>query len=235
MPTIVVTGASRGIGFAILEKFAAAGWQLAFCSKQQESVDTAHNKLRSAYPNLNILARACDMSQKEEVIAFGQSCLDTFGQIDILVNNAGIYIPGSIASSEESEALEQLIQVNLYSAYWLGKIIVPQMIAQRSGHIFNMSSIAGLQAYANGGAYAISKFALTGYTRTLREELKTQNIRVTGLYPGATLTDSWSGTDLPASRFVQASDIADIVFSTYQLSPSAVVEDIIIRPQLGDI
>jgi NADP-dependent 3-hydroxy acid dehydrogenase YdfG len=92
-----------------------------------------------------------------------------------------------------------------------------------------------MQAYPNGGSYAITKFALQGYIRTIREELKLDNIRVTGLYPGAVYTDSWQGTELSKSRFIASEDIADIIYSTYSLSPSAVVEDIVIRPQLGDI
>jgi hypothetical protein len=98
-----------------------------------------------------------------------------------------------------------------------------------------MSSIAGLMAYPNGGAYNVSKHALTGYSKTLRDELKEFNIRVTTIYPGATLTDSWSGVDLPESRFMPPNDIAQSIWDVYQLSDRTVVEDIVLRPQLGDI
>lgn len=233
--SIIVTGASRGIGFAILEKFASQGWNIAFCSHHIERVEQAEKKLREQFPTIQILAKQADVSQKEEVTSFATDCLTQFQKIDILVNNAGQYIPGIISAADESDELEELMKVNLYSAYWIGKKIIPSMIENRSGHIFNMSSIAGLQAYHNGGSYAITKFALQGYTRTLREELKAKNIRVTGIYPGAVLTDSWAGTDLPTSRFIDPHDIAELVYTTHMTNPSTCVEDLIIRPQEGDI
>jgi short-subunit dehydrogenase len=105
----------------------------------------------------------------------------------------------------------------------------------KSGHIFNMCSIASIKAYANGGSYAISKFALLGFSKCLREELKSFGIRVTAILPGATMTASWDGIDLPESRFMKVEDVADSVYAAYSLSTRSVVEEIIIRPQLGDI
>jgi short-subunit dehydrogenase len=105
----------------------------------------------------------------------------------------------------------------------------------REGHIFNVCSIASIQAYANGGAYAISKFALLGFSKCLREELKSYQIRVTAVLPGATRTASWDGTSLPDERFMPSEDIAETIFAAYALSNRSVVEEILIRPQLGDI
>lgn len=234
--SIIVTGASRGIGYAILEKFAAQGYRIGFCSSNEDKVTKAKEKLQQQFPHIHILAEVCDMSQKNEVIAFGNKCLAEFNAIDILVNNAGQYLPDILTEDMiASNHLETMMNTNLYSAYWLGKIIIPTMKEYESGHIFNISSIAGLDAYPNSGSYTVTKFALTGYTRMIREELKSYQIKVTGVYPGATYTDSWSGSDLPRSRFVLASDIAEMIYTCAQLSPSAVVEDILIRPQLGDI
>lgn len=233
--TIIVTGASRGIGFAILKKFAANGWNLAFCSKNTDSVQKAKSELIAINPSIQILAETVDVSNKLEVEAFGNKCIETFGKIDVLVNNAGIYQPGMISDSDSEVDLEKLMSVNLYSAYWLGRIIIPNLISNKSGHIFNISSISGLNPYINGGAYSISKFALTGYTKALREELKAERIRVTGVFPGAVLTDSWDGIDLPESRFIATNDIAELIYTTYNLSPHATVEDIVIRPTDGDI
>jgi short-subunit dehydrogenase len=98
-----------------------------------------------------------------------------------------------------------------------------------------MCSIASIKAYPNGGSYAISKFALLGFSKVLREELKEFNVRVTAVLPGATRTASWDGVDLPEDRFMRAEDVAETVFSAYSLSERSVVEEIIIRPQLGDI
>jgi hypothetical protein len=98
-----------------------------------------------------------------------------------------------------------------------------------------MCSVASIMAYGNGGSYSISKFALLGFSKSLREELKPYNIKVTAVLPGATLTDSWGGVDLPESRFSKPEDIADLIYSITQISKNSVVEELVIRPQLGDI
>ena len=98
-----------------------------------------------------------------------------------------------------------------------------------------MSSIAGLKAYPNGGSYSISKFAMRGFSINLRDELKPYNIKVTTVFPGAAYTDSWSSSGIERKRFMEASDIAKMVYAASQLSPTACVEEIILRPQLGDI
>jgi short-subunit dehydrogenase len=109
------------------------------------------------------------------------------------------------------------------------------MQQNKSGHVFNMCSIASIEAYPNGGSYAISKFALLGFTKVLREEMKPFGIRVTAVMPGATKTASWEGTDLPDARFMKTEDVAEVIFNAYSISDRSVVEEVIIRPQLGDI
>jgi len=175
-----------------------------------------------------------DLSNKETTLKLGDFCLDNFDQIDILVNNAGIFIPGETHKEEEG-TLEKMIETNLYSAYYLSQKIIPRMVGQKSGHIFNMCSIASKIAYPNGGSYSISKFALLGFSKVLREELKDKGIKVTSILPGATWSNSWAGVELPESRLMQANDIALATWNAVQMSPSAVVEEIILRPQLGDL
>jgi short-subunit dehydrogenase len=225
---VVVTGASRGIGRAIAEKFSKEGHRVIICSRNE----TKLGEIKNLYPS--ILTFACDVSKKEEVLRFGDHVLSVFDRIDVLVNNAGVFEPGLILQ-EDDGVLEKMIDTNLYSAYYLTKRLAPTMIALKDGYIFNLCSVASLKAYENGGSYSISKFALLGFSKTLREELKEYNIKVTSVIPGATLTDSWAGTDLPESRFSKAEDIAALVYSITQLSKSSVVEDIVVRPQLGDI
>jgi NADP-dependent 3-hydroxy acid dehydrogenase YdfG len=190
--------------------------------------------LSQAYPNINIYVESVDVSDKAAVLKFASNALKEFKNIDLLINNAGTFIPGSICSEEDGN-MEKMIETNLYSAYHLSRAIVPSMIEQKKGHIFNMCSIASQMAYDNGGSYSISKFALLGFSKCLREEMKPHNIKVTHLMPGATRTPSWDGVDLPDERFIPAKDIAEIVWSTYTLSQSTNIEDIVVRPQLGDI
>jgi short-subunit dehydrogenase len=109
------------------------------------------------------------------------------------------------------------------------------MMKRKSGHIFNISSIAALQAYPNGGSYSISKYALTGFSKNLREELKPFSIKVTCIYPGAVYTDSWAGSGVKPERVLKSSDIAETIVQISKLSPQAVVEDLVIRPLLGDL
>lgn len=225
---IVITGASRGIGKAIVEKFAKESHRVIVCSRDEAKLAELKNN------NDNITTFVCDVSKKDEIIKFGYFVLSEFDNVHILINNAGIFLPGKILQ-EENGVLEQTINTNLYSAYYLTKIIAPKMMKQNNGFIFNMCSVASLKAYENGGSYSISKFALLGFSKTLREELKQHNIKVTSIMPGATFTDSWNGTDLPESRFSKPEDIADLVYAITQLSALSVVEEIVIRPQLGDI
>lgn len=230
---IIITGASKGIGRAIAEQFANAGHTLFLCSRGEKQLYDTVAFLQTSYPQCTVKARVVDMRVKEEVKQFGVWCLE-FGVPDILINNAGQFIPGSIHEEEEG-VLEQMIEVNLYSAYHLTKKILPAMIAAKGGHIFNICSIASLHAYANGGSYSISKFALLGFSKNLREELKPHGIKVTAVCPGATMSASWDGFEVDPQRIMEAADIAKMVYASSQLSPQAVVEDIVIRPQFGDL
>ena len=122
-----------------------------------------------------------------------------------------------------------------YSAYHLTRKLLPKMMEAASGHIFNICSVASLQAYSNGGAYSISKFALAGFSKNLRQEMLAHNIKVTAVYPGAVLTNSWGNFDNSKNRIMEANDIADMVFAASQLSIGACVEEIVLRPQQGDL
>ena len=230
---IIVTGASKGIGRAIAEKFAAEGNTILICSRGEKSLYDTVNELQTKFPNSIIKGKACDMADKKSVLEFATWSL-TQGSPDILVNNAGQFLPGSI-HDEADGILEQMIETNLYSAYHLTRAILPAMIQHASGHIFNICSIASLHAYANGGSYSISKFALLGFSRNLREELKPKGIKVTAVMPGATLSASWDGFDIDPSRIMEVNDVAEMIYAAAKLSPMAVVEDIVMRPQLGDL
>lgn len=234
MKNIVVTGASKGIGKAIALKFAAEGFAIAACARNKEDLKQLKEEVVSIAPAANHIFQPCDMSDKTQVKEFADHISAHWHRVEILVNNAGTFVPGQVIS-EPDGILEKLIDTNLYSAYHMTRALVPGMIKLKQGHIFNMCSIASLQAYANGGSYSISKFALLGFSKSLREELKSHNIKVTSLMPGATLTDSWAGVDLPESRFMQADDIAKLISDIYHLSANTVIEEVVLRPVLGDI
>ena len=231
---VVITGASKGIGKAIATGFAAEGNHLFLCARNEVDLYNTVAELQVKYPDSTISAKAADVSDKTEVIKFGEWVLDKAGAVDVLINNAGQFLPGSVYN-EEDGLLEKMMAVNLYSAYHLTRLLLPNMMRAKHGHIFNVCSIASLQAYANGGSYSISKFALMGFSKNLREELKPHNIKVTAVYPGAVMTASWGDFDNSKHRIMEANDIAAMIIAAAKLSPQAVVEDIILRPQLGDL
>jgi short-subunit dehydrogenase len=230
---VIITGASRGLGKAIAEIFAENGHHLYLTAVNEVRLYQALEELMSRYPSLTIKAKPFDLSKKEQAQAFGEWCLLN-AEPDVLVNNAGSFA-GANVHDEEEGALEEMIATNLYSAYHLTRTIVPVMKEKKRGHIFNMSSIAGLKAYPGGGSYSISKFALHGFSVNLREELKEYNIKVTTVFPGAAYTDSWAASGIDKKRFMEAGDVAKMVYAASQLSQQACVEDIFLRPQLGDL
>lgn len=230
---VVVTGGTKGIGLAVIEKFALNGFDIVTCSRHQSDLSQLKDRLEKDF-KISAHVFKADMSLKQEVKDFCDFVLKLNRPIDILVNNAGYFIPGEITSEPEG-TLESMINGNLYSAYYTTRGFAEKMKERRSGHIFNLCSIASIKAYANGGSYAISKFALIGFSKCLREELKTYGIRVTAVLPGATKTASWEGTSLPDERFMKVEDVAETIYASYILSERSVVEEILIRPLLGDI
>lgn len=230
---VIITGASKGLGKAVAERYAKAGSNLFVCARNEVDLYKMVEELLTRYPQCKIKARPVDLSVKHKTIEFANWCLQ-FGTPDIIVNNAGQFLPGNV-HNEKDGVLEKMIEVNLYSAYYLTRALLPSMMKAKKGHIFNMCSIASLQAYENGGAYGISKFALLGLSKNLREEMKPYNIKVTAVLPGAAFTDSWKGSGVDEKRIMEANDVAEMIFAASQLSPQACVEDIILRPQLGDL
>jgi len=234
MPVAVISGATKGIGRAISFELAAKGFDLALYSRTLADLEMLKAELLTGCPSLNILIKATDAAKEQEVKAFATAVQETFSSVDILVNNAGIYYPGNVTDEPDGQ-LEHMIAVNLYSAYYLTRALLPLMKEQKKGHIFNMSSVAALKAYPGGGSYSISKYALQGFSDNLRDELRDEGIKVTAVCPGATWSNSWSGSGVPEERIMKAEDIAAVLWTAYSLSPQATMEQIILRPQLGDL
>jgi short-subunit dehydrogenase len=230
---IVVTGGSKGIGRSIIERFAADGFDIATCARKQSDLNTLKQDIEGAY-KVSVYTQVTDVTEKKQTKSFTDFVNGLNRPVDVLVNNAGYFEPGQI-TEEPDGVLEKMIHSNLYSSYQITRGLVGGMKDRKWGHIFTICSIASIKAYPNGGSYAISKFALLGFTKVLREELKEFGIRVTAVLPGATKTSSWEETEHPDSRFMKPEDVAASVFGAYSLSRNTVVEEILIRPQLGDI
>ncbi|MBE9466074.1 SDR family oxidoreductase [Dyadobacter subterraneus] len=233
-PLVVITGGTKGIGRALIERFLAGSFDVITCARNENDLLSLKSDMKTQFPDSEVYFQKADLSLRSELNSFIDFIKNKDRPIDVLINNTGVFIPGQIHNESEG-TLEKTMETNLYSAYHLTRGIVDKMMEVKKGHIFTICSTASITAYPNGGSYCISKFALYGMTKVLREEMKPHGIKVTAVLPGATLTDSWQGTDLPAERFIDSKDVAETIWGAYLLSPRAVLEEILIRPQLGDL
>lgn len=230
----IITGATKGIGRALAETLWSEGYSLAVCARGEGDLREMHALFQPIKDSQELIWKVVDVSDQSQVTAFAGFVLDTWPVVDVLVNNAGIFKPGEVLNEEEG-VFDQTMRTNLYSAYHLTRAIFPLLKKSTRAHVFNMCSIASIMAYPNGGSYTISKYGLLGFTKALREELKPLGIKVTAIIAGATWSDSWKGADFPDSRLMDAKDIVEAIMAALRMSPAAVVEEILIRPQLGDL
>ncbi len=231
--TILVTGGGKGIGRSICIRFAQAGFHVIACGRTLDTLESLQNDIQNTGGSCWI--DTCDVRDPLAIAAFvAKAIVENNESIDVLVNNAGIFIPGQI-HNEENGVYEDTMRTNVDGTYHFCRNVIPLLKKSNSAHIFNICSTASITPYANGGSYCISKYAQYGLTKVLREELKEYNIKVSAVLPGATLTDSWKGTDLPPERFLQPETVAKIIYNSYDLGRNGVVEDLLIRPMAGDI
>lgn len=234
MSNIVITGAGKGLGKAISERFGKEGSNFYLCSRTQSDLDSLESELMKLNSNNKVTKIICDISTASGVDFIFNTISEITDRVDLLINNAGVFLPGEI-SDPDCNNLEQQMNTNFWSAYRLTRLLLPAMKSSRTGTIINMCSIASLDAYPGGSHYCISKFALYGFSKCLRQELIPYNIRVISVLPGATWSNSWSGVELPEERLMRAEDVAEVIYTAYSLSNNAVMEEVILRPQLGDL
>ena len=230
---VVVTGASRGIGFAVAQRFAAEGHNLVIISRNPDHLQTAKSQLEVAGAE-SVLAIAADLSDRNDITHGITQIQAAFSEIHVLVNNAGLFLGGTMME-EPAGQFASLININVISAYEMTRGLWSMMKNVPRAHVFNMCSIASITAYAAGGSYSVAKFALLGFSKSLRLEGMPHGIRVTALLPGATLTDSWAGVDLPPSRFMDPKEVAETLYTAFAINETTVMEEVLLRPILGDI
>ena len=231
---IVVTGGTKGIGEAIIKRFSEDKQDIITCSRNHQDLMRLRKEIENVYHN-RVHVFTADLSIKNQRNNFIIYITQKFNQpIELLVNNAGVFIPGEI-HKEANGIFEKMMETNLYSIYDITRAVLPQMIQRKRGHIINVCSVASTKIYSKGSSYCISKHALYAFSKCLREELKAYSIRVSTILPGATLTESWRGINIPDKRFIQPKDIAETIYYCYHLPSTALIEEVIIRPQLGDI
>lgn len=233
MPVVVITGASQGIGKAIAGSFSTEpGVRLGLISRNREKLEAVASGCRAA--GAEARTYPCDLTNDRAVHQAAEATIRELGVPEVLINNAGSFRPSTILETTPETFREQ-IETNLTSAFVVTRAFLPAMIEAGRGTIFFMASVASIRAYPSGVSYAVAKHGILGLARSLREEMKPYGIRVTSVIPGATRTASWDGVELPEERFIPPEDVADAILSVYHLSDRSVVEEILIRPQLGDI
>ncbi len=231
---ILITGASQGMGEAIARAFSEAlpGATLSLLARNRERLRSVADACIAAGANAHIYP--CDLTDPDAVNSVCDELLSDSGTPTALINNAGMFQPGGISDTTLEQYRFQM-DVNLTSAFLISSRIVPEMISAGSGHVIFMASVASLKGYPRGIAYCASKHGLLGLARAIREETKEDGVKVTALLPGATRTASWDGSGFPDERLMPPEDIAAAVLGAYQMSDRTVVEEILLRPQLGDI
>ena len=233
-PVILITGASQGIGAAIAKAFASElHCRFALVARNEKNLAKTAAACRKLGAT-SVETFACDVGDESAVAVMAAAVSKRFGRVDVLINNAGAFIMAPFFETSVAE-FDRMIAVNLRSAFLVTQAFVPAMLERKKGDVFFLSSIAGLGAYPNAAAYCAAKFGVTGLAKVLRAETKGAGVRVCCVYPGATWSPSWSGSGVAPERMMPAADVARAFLEVYRLSRVTVVEEIVLRPQLGDL
>jgi 3-oxoacyl-[acyl-carrier protein] reductase len=224
----VVTGAGRGIGAAIAAKLAHLGATAVLCGRNREPLQATADGISKAGGQAKSLP--CDVTDLRSVEAAATQVDKTLGRIDILVNNAGVGGFGGPLHQLPPESWDQVLNTNLRGVYYTIRAFAPMMIRARTGHIINISSLAGKNALPNGAAYAASKWGLNGLTYSVAEELRTHNIRVSVVCPGSVDTELSPHAGKDKAKMLQPEDVAHVVAMLVTQAPQSFVSEILLRP-----
>ncbi len=223
----IVTGASRGIGLAIAEQLGRLGSRVVLLARHQEPLQKA--AARVAAHGVETLPLTCDVQDATAVRAAFAQALAQFGRVDVLVNNAGVATFGSVQDITDTD-WDRVMNTNLRGIFYCSKAVIPQMIRQGSGHIINISSLAGKNGFAGGSVYCASKFGVMGLSYCMAEDLRGYGIRVSVICPGSVLTElaPYAGKD--PKKMVQPSDVAHVVAMLVQQAPQSFISEVLLRP-----
>lgn len=234
MKNALITGSTKGMGRAIAIAFANEGLNVAICSRNEKELLEFKDELLGVNPNIKVLAKVADGSNKSQLLDFAAAAQHDLGFIDVVVNNLGMFIPSSILDDAD-DTFQKELNTNLMPTYELYRFFGKTMIAARKGHFFNICSVASLNPIAQAGTYSVTKYALLGLTKVMRLEMQEHGVKVTAIIPGSTLTDSWKDAVVDKNTMVLPEDIASAIINIYRMSAGANVDEIIIKPAPGQI
>ena len=223
----LVTGASRGIGLAIARSLGRMGAKLALCARDSARLEVVTRE----FDRLKIAALAvpADVSRTSDLAALTQKTERSLGPIEILVNNAGIGHFGPVQELSE-ENWDAVLDTNLKAVFLLSKAVAPAMIRRRSGHIINIASLAGKNAFAGGAIYCASKWGLLGLTQCMAEDLRPYGIRVSAICPGSVATDFSPHAGKDPAKMLQPEDVAHAVRMLLTQAPQSFISEVLMRP-----
>jgi len=226
----VVTGAGRGIGAAIAGKLAALGAAVVVAGRTRPPLDQTVQTILQAGSQAEAIP--CDVTSPQSVTGLAETVRNKFRRLDILVNNAGVGDFATPLHQLPVEDWDRILNTNLRGVFYTIRAFAPLMIAGRSGHIINISSLAGKNALPNGAAYAASKWGLNGLTYSVAEELRAHNIRVSVICPGSTNTDLSPHEGKDPRRMLQPEDVAHVVAMLVTQSPQSFASEVLLRPTM---
>src|SRR5579863_5190015 len=226
----IVTGGGRGIGAAIARKLAGLGAMTVLGGRNRVPLDWTAEAITTAGGQAEVME--CDVTDPRSVSALASRVSDRFGRVDILVNNAGIAGFGGPLHQMPLESWDEVLNTNLRGVFYSIRAFAPMMIKARTGHIVNISSLAGKNPLPNGAAYAASKWGLNGLSYSVAEELRGHNIRVSVICPGSVDTELSPHAGKDHSRMLQPDDVAHAIAMLVTQAPQSFVSEILMRPTL---
>jgi 3-oxoacyl-[acyl-carrier protein] reductase len=224
----VVTGGGHGIGAGIAKVLAGLGAEVVITGRKRDILESTAAEIRSAQGRCTPME--CDVRQLASVDKLASRVQAKFSRCDIVVNNAGVGTFNTPLHQLAPDEFDAVMETNLHGPYYLIRAFAPMMIAAKSGHIINISSIASHNPVKNAAAYAATKWGLNGLSVSVAEELREHNVRVSIVCPGSTDTSMMSRSDRNKSRMLQPEDIAHAVATLVTQSPQSFISEVIIRP-----
>ena len=222
-----VTGASRGIGFAIARALGRAGAGVGLCARDANKLETATSELERE--GIRVHSQLADLARPGDIASLVEGTERALGPIEILVNNAGVGWFGP--AHEASEVTwDTVLDTNLKAVFLVSKAVAPGMIRRRAGHIINIASLAAKNAFAGGGVYCASKWGLLGLTQCMAEDLRAYGIRVSAICPGSVATDFSPHAAKDPGKMLQPEDVAHAVEAIVTQSPQSFLSEILLRP-----
>ena len=231
---IWVSGSSSGIGREIAKEFSKAGHKVAVTARRKNDLAKLVNDIRSEGGIAS--AFICNVMSGKSVISTFKKITEDLGKVDCLVNNAGTTVFKSFTDTSISD-YDNVLNTNLRGAFLCIKSVLPEMLTKKKGHIINVLSVAANTAFENSSVYAASKAALLAMSNSLRSEVRSKKIKVSNILPGAVETEMWDKKSIEqfGHKMMQPIDIAKIVLTVFNQPDRVLIEDIIVRPEFGDL